>query len=277
MSAGGVAVEEKARVVTGLGLAFGTIVAVTLLPPVLLALVFGGVAVVAAWEWAGLLTQSSGAIAVATALFGALLALAWLFPSASALEVIASVVVYAAALWWLVVFILVSVYRASWCGAAWLRYCFCAGMPVALAGAWVASVGLHRVGITWLLYLMLLVVVSDIGAYYIGRRWGKRKLVPELSAGKTAAGLWGGLVCVALLAAAAGSAVAGSWLDAFEFLLLSLFTALAGVVGDLGISILKRSAGRKDSGALLPGHGGVLDRIDSLLAAAPVFLLALRL
>ena len=272
MSARDATARERARVVTGLVLAVAVVAAVTLPGTGLFALIFGVVTLVAAWEWVCLLTGRNWTTVAATAAFAVLLAALWLGSSPPAFEV----AVYAAVSWWLFIFILISAYRADWRDSAWLRRCFYIGMPAALAGAWVALVQLRQGGVAWLLYLVSLVAVSDIGAYYIGRRWGRRRLIPELSAGKTVAGLWGALACVALLAVAAGQAAGERWLGAFELVLLSLFAALAGVVGDLGISMLKRGAGRKDSGALLPGHGGVLDRVDSTLAAAPVFILALH-
>jgi phosphatidate cytidylyltransferase len=121
-------------------------------------------------------------------------------------------------------------------------------------------------------WLVLLVISADIGAYFAGRRWGRRKLAPRVSPGKTWEGALGGLGMVALMA----------WGGAWYFGLAPLPTVLFGVavgvssiVGDLTESMFKRAAGLKDSGALLPGHGGLLDRIDSVTAAAPLYALGL--
>lgn len=125
-------------------------------------------------------------------------------------------------------------------------------------------------GAWWLLYVMLLVWSVDSGGYLFGRLFGKHKLAPRVSLGKTWEGLVGGLVTAMVL----------SWLFSLRaplaiapqtLLLCSFIAALASVLGDLTESMFKREAGIKDSGNIIPGHGGILDRIDSLTAAVPVF------
>ncbi len=130
----------------------------------------------------------------------------------------------------------------------------------------------------WLmLYLFTLVWVADIGAYFSGKAWGKRKLAPAISPGKTWEGVLGG-VLLNLLWIAVAYYWSGGWGLSFGlFMLASLAAVIVSVPGDLGESILKREAGVKDSGNLLPGHGGILDRIDSVVAAAPVFVSAMYL
>ncbi len=123
----------------------------------------------------------------------------------------------------------------------------------------------------WLMYLFGLVWVADSGAYFTGKFMGKNKLIPDVSPNKTVEGLLGGLALTAvLIAGVAYYRHLESW-HLLGFVLLSLVTVLSSVLGDLFESLLKRKANIKDSGTLLPGHGGVLDRIDSLLAAAPIF------
>lgn len=122
-----------------------------------------------------------------------------------------------------------------------------------------------------LLYALAVVWVMDIGAYFVGRQFGKRKLAPLISPGKSWEGVYGGLACSAvmfLIVLAAGSWPEGS---AFKLLIATLAAAAVSVVGDLFESRLKRAAGMKDSSQLLPGHGGVLDRIDGVIAALPLF------
>jgi phosphatidate cytidylyltransferase len=123
----------------------------------------------------------------------------------------------------------------------------------------------------------LIVWAADTGAYFAGKTFGKQKLAPQISPGKTRAGLLGGLIAAPLIALLATSLMPMATIERSELILLSLATALASVAGDLVISLHKRTSGCKDSGNLLPGHGGVLDRLDSLLAAGPFFALGLLL
>jgi phosphatidate cytidylyltransferase len=145
----------------------------------------------------------------------------------------------------------VLVLLSAWIGLAFLRH--------AAEGAWL------------ILYVIALVACADIGAYFTGRALGKHKLAPAVSPGKTVEGLVGGILSVALLAFLVSMFALPAGTSTVGFLLLSMVTALASVLGDLVESMIKRHQGVKDSGTLLPGHGGVMDRIDSLAAAIPVF------
>ncbi|KAF1056747.1 MAG: Phosphatidate cytidylyltransferase [Variovorax sp.] len=152
--------------------------------------------------------------------------------------------------------------------------------------AWLAAVQARLIGINFLLSILVLVWVADVFAYFAGRAFGlkftRRKLAPAISPGKSWEGVWGGMAGVVVLAlawvwadASAQAAVAslysrlatrGWWL----LLLGVVFLAAMSVVGDLVESLIKRSAGVKDSSRLLPGHGGVLDRVDALLPTIPI-------
>jgi phosphatidate cytidylyltransferase len=129
---------------------------------------------------------------------------------------------------------------------------------------------------SWLILLLLLIVwAADTGAYFAGKTFGKQKLAPQISPGKTRVGLLGGLIAAPLIALLATNLMPMINIEPSSIILLSLVTALASVAGDLVISLHKRTSGCKDSGNLLPGHGGVLDRLDSLLSAGPFFALGL--
>ena len=168
----------------------------------------------------------------------------------------------------------------------WLRV---GGGVLMLAIAWLALAQSRVLGVNFLLSVLCLVWAADIGAYFVGRAWGQRKLAPSISPGKSWEGVWGGMVAVVALALgwswADNSAQAGvpslySHLAArgWWFLLLGVvFLAGMSVVGDLVESLVKRSAGAKDSSGLLPGHGGVLDRVDALLPMLPLAMMLVSL
>ena len=225
-----------------------------------------GVILVAAWEWGGFLsgTGTAGRAAYVAALGAALAAGAWLL-GAGQLPVTA--VLGVALAWWLA-------------ALGWLFF-YPTPVPRALAGlagalvllpAWLALDILYRASAELLLFLLIVVWSADIGAYFAGRRFGRGKLAPAVSPGKTWEGVIGGLVAVAIVA------LSGARWFGFETAVLlpyCLAIALVSVVGDLTVSVFKRAAGLKDSGRLFPGHGGLLDRIDSVSAAAPLFALGL--
>ncbi|HET8553376.1 MAG TPA: phosphatidate cytidylyltransferase [Rhodanobacteraceae bacterium] len=188
---------------------------------------------------------------------------------------------------WLAVLVIGFVWWLS--TLAWLRtYTFAASPSrehawlkllvslLVLVPAWAALTYLHGTALRgpwWTLLALCIVWAADIGAYFSGRAFGKRKLAPRISPGKTRAGAWGALVAGMLVA------VAGGWLLGIHdgrlvgMAVLGLVTVAASIVGDLFESLMKRHADIKDSSAIFPGHGGLLDRLDSVFAALPVFVL----
>jgi phosphatidate cytidylyltransferase len=225
-----------------------------------------------AWEWARLSGWSARASA------------AWLLACVVAMAGVAGVdaawldaSLFGAALaYWLVAAPWWIFRERAWPHPAWRAV---AGALVLLP-AWWALVRLHDIGAVFLLGLMAVIWISDTAAYFAGRAFGRRKLAPRISPGKTWEGLLGALVATAAYALAL-DAVGGAWREQFDVslpLLVVLVWALVllGVLGDLFESWIKRVAGVKDSGTLLPGHGGVLDRIDALTPALPAAALALQ-
>lgn len=121
------------------------------------------------------------------------------------------------------------------------------------------------------LYFLILIWVADISAYFVGKKYGKTKLLEIISPGKTLAGFYGAMGSALLCGIAFSIFFSAQVLIFFDMIMLSMLTVLVSIYGDLFFSLVKRKAGLKDSGGILPGHGGVLDRLDSIIAAAPVF------
>ncbi len=234
--------------------------------PIIAVILLGGV-----WEWTRL-------IGVRTLLVRALLLLppvaimAWLaqfgWPHLFPLVVLAGL------LWWLIAtvwmfFPHIGAKRTN--GVRLWKYVVVLLMVVP---AWSALALLHadpEHGPAWALFAVMIVWVADSGAYFAGTRWGGRKLAPSISPGKTWAGLWGGLAASLLLAVSMALIMSLDLRSTAGLLLATALAMLISVVGDLCESLIKRHAGAKDSGHLIPGHGGVLDRLDSLFAALPMF------
>ena len=180
--------------------------------------------------------------------------------------------------WWAIALLWMRGYPVSaqmW-GNPWMLGLM--GLLVLLP-AWLAVVFLlhYPQGGLLLLFMVILVAAADIGAYFAGRRWGRRKLAVEVSPGKSWEGFWGGMAACTLLALLVHVGLRPSQLGLPGILAVILCSALASVLGDLLESMVKRHRGVKDSGKILPGHGGLLDRIDGHTAAAPVFALGLIL
>lgn len=138
-------------------------------------------------------------------------------------------------------------------------------------------IGTDWQGAQWLFYALSLVWIADIGAYFSGKKFGKNKLAPHISPGKTKEGLYGAVAATSLYTLLASFYFELNTERAALLVLLSIIITFISVNGDLYISFLKREAGLKDSGHILPGHGGILDRIDSVLAAMPVFLVGFNM
>ena len=146
-----------------------------------------------------------------------------------------------------------------------------------LVPMWVALVHIHLKGVEYFLLLMLLIWAADSGAYFVGRAFGKHKLAPNVSPGKTIEGVIGGIIASSIIMLLFFQISPTQTTNYFGYLLLAIAVSSVSVLGDLFESLYKRESGFKDSGHILPGHGGILDRIDSLTAAAPFFLLGLHL
>ena len=234
---------------------------------------FFGFVAIAAWEWCGLAGLAAPAArllyAAATVGLGALL-----FTQAGLTVMLA--IVGAGAAWWL--YALLRLFAMQRHGIPPRG-----GVAARLATGWLVMVPallsillIYGRGLPWLAAMFLIIWVADSAAYFGGRRYGRSKLASRISPGKTREGVYAGLAAVLVLALAFVLLTGRDPLTAVLSVALALLVALASVVGDLYESICKRQAGCKDSGRILPGHGGMLDRIDGVLAAAPVFLLGIQ-
>lgn len=252
------------RVLTALVLAPVFLAGIFFLPPDGFALFIGLFLLLSAWEWGGLCDFGRGGRVLWSLLLAALAAAIHVLELEPETALIG-------ALAWIAGLLAVIAFPAG--RELWRRPAVraLAGLLM-LVPAWAGLVLLQaRTGGAWLvLWTMVLVWAADIGGYFAGRAFGRRRLAPEVSPGKTLEGLAGGVVAALVLSVLIALA-AGYGIDALGWLLAaSVVVIAASVVGDLMESLVKRVAGVKDSGNLLPGHGGILDRVDAVLAAAPV-------
>lgn len=248
------------------------VLTIYLLPTAVFGLVALAVFCVGAWEWARLTeVGSSGARSAYVALVLAAAAAAW----GVVMELDSITPIAAGGLWWLIVLGILAVREPGGGLQTAGRMAYRAAGVATLVPAWIALVVLHRDGWLLVLFLIVIVALADTAAYFTGKAFGHNKLAPSISPGKTREGLLGALVATAV------AGLPGAWLLQLEpglwayFVGVCVVTTLFSVAGDLFESLLKREVGAKDSGRLLPGHGGVLDRIDSLTAGAPAFTLGL--
>jgi phosphatidate cytidylyltransferase len=263
------------RVVTALVLLPALLALVWFAPTAAVYVVFTLAAALIAWEWAGLMHLQTLQRQAFAALAVGLLAIAWFTPLRDAAL---AVLLVPAVLWWLLAPLLFrgfpgNLQRRPLPPALMAILGLLLIVSTILALAW-----LHALpgGPQKLLYLLFLVFAADTGAFLAGRNFGRHKLAATISPAKTIEGAVGGLLLCAAWALTGGlyafevSGAQLAWLVA-----LSLIVAVASIVGDLVESMFKRVSGIKDSGSILPGHGGMLDRVDSILAAAPVMVLGL--
>lgn len=256
----------KQRIITAIILIPIMLCIVIFFPPKSFLIATALMALIGSWEWAGLMGLKR---IPARTLY--LLLMMLIFFNCLFLPV--QLILTIGVIWWIVGFVLVAVYpRAS---AVWGNSVILRGLMgiMTLTPCWVAInfIRYQQDGLFALLFLFILIWGADTTAYFVGKKWGRNKLARHASPGKTVQGAVGALIFALIVT------VVALW--CFETplfiwhwgVMLSMVTVVASIVGDLFESIMKRQVGVKDSGSLLPGHGGLLDRIDSLTAAAPVY------
>ncbi|TMM44894.1 phosphatidate cytidylyltransferase [Colwellia ponticola] len=279
----------KQRIITALILAPAAIAAIFYLPINLFAGLLMAIVAIGAWEWARFMGLVKPFHRISYAITtSALTALLWfLFPVDETWLVMTGVthqitsILWLSVLWWILAALFMFSYPKS--SGFWANN----KVIIALFGwltlvpTWLAFMVLRTnnyllddfQGAQLLMYLFMLVWSADVGAYFVGKSFGKNKLMPNVSPGKTIEGFLGGVACAAILTVVVGTSLQWSTNEYILALLVTLLITSVSVLGDLTESMFKRQAGVKDSGTILPGHGGILDRIDSLTATAPVFAL----
>lgn len=262
----------KSRVLTAVILLLIIIAMMWLLQPPVFATVISIFFIISADEWTRLIGVKQIFWRIAyTVLVVAAIGVAYFLPPQP--------VFYAALLLWLWAAAAVYAYQRDGVSLlgfqnAWVKAL--AGILM-LVACWKSLVWLQTASPLWLLLALCLCWLVDTGAYFCGRRWGRHALAARISPKKTWEGFWGGIVIAVVVIAAGSLLLPLTFKQRGLLLLLVLFCAFLAVVGDLFVSVLKRQAGVKDSGSLLPGHGGLLDRVDSAISAAPLFALGLLL
>jgi phosphatidate cytidylyltransferase len=263
----------KQRLITALLVTPFAIALILLLPTAPFAALIAILCLIALWEWTRLSGMRSRPWrAILIGLVGAAMLALWWWRGSWAWWL----TIMAGAAWWILALL-------------WLRHFSFAAAPTreniarkllaglfAVVPAWAALMGIHESQAAphgWALYPLMVVWAADTFAYLAGKRWGKTKLAPTISPGKTIAGVYGALAGSALIAVAGGWFLQVRGVALFALVVLGMIAVALSIVGDLFESLIKRHAGVKDSGAMFPGHGGVFDRLDGVFAALPVFAL----
>ncbi|QUJ66903.1 phosphatidate cytidylyltransferase [Photobacterium sp. GJ3] len=274
----------KQRILTALVLAPIVIAGIFLLPFSGFMLALAGITLAGFWEWTQFVNTRSRALAmVPPALI--LLASCFVLPTdAMALGALTTshhTMLTVGGVWWLLACLLVVTYPEKsgfWTRSTVLRYCF--GLLTLIPFFWgvlmlraVNYAEAPYYGAKLVMLVCLMVWAADSGAYFAGKRFGRRKMAPKVSPNKTLEGLAGGVLLAVIVAWGAAEVLGIPFHGAGALLSTVVLTVIASVFGDLVESMFKRVSGIKDSGQILPGHGGILDRIDSLTAALPVFAL----
>jgi|GEM_PF-807115 len=258
------------RIITAVILAGGFLSLLFLAPVVYTASFLALALLISINEWAGFVGWRFGVASVLYTLAAAgLMALVWQMPAAP--EYLHSLLMLSGLVWLLALLTLVF-----WTGKLAQLVVVFAGWLVLLP-AWMLAERLvlaGRDGPALLFLLFWIVAAADIGAYFFGKTLGKHKLLPRVSPGKTIEGLFGGLLSAGIAASLGVALVGWVWPQAVA---LGLAVGAISVLGDLTVSLFKRNASLKDSGKILPGHGGILDRIDGVIAALPMYVALLSI
>ncbi|MFZ5656600.1 MAG: phosphatidate cytidylyltransferase [Pseudomonadota bacterium] len=269
----------RTRIAAALVMAPVAIAAILLLPTPWMMIAAAVVFLGGLWEWFDLAevedSLARGVLLLAN--LALMVAIVWASRSSEGgtlvLYQLASIV---GIVWWLLALLWLRHFDFGSNHESWARTLKLAAGTLAVVPAWCALTWLHADGPNgnrWLLAALAAVWAADTGAYFVGRHLGRHKLAPRVSPNKTVEGMVGGVVAGTIASVAFAAFAGARGADLPKAALVAAVAILFSVVGDLYESLLKRHVGKKDSGRLIPGHGGVLDRIDAVLAALPAFAL----
>lgn len=266
----------KQRIFTSLILAPLIIWGIYALPQNIFTIIMAAVTAMGAWEWSKICQLEKHISRILYIISILVVSLAVIrFSSQSNIVLISLLLI---CIWWIAVVIRLIQYRTVKLEEKQNRINDMLAGFFALSGCLVTLVLLReKYSAHFMVALMFLVWGADTFAYFAGKKFGKTKLLPEISPGKTIEGVWGAFTGALIIGSIAGALIGVSGTDLFWFVTICFITVIFSIAGDLHESLYKRKAHIKDSGSLLPGHGGIMDRIDSLTAAAPVYLSGLVL
>jgi phosphatidate cytidylyltransferase len=264
----------KNRIITALILIPIVIVFIFFVDTIWFAILFAAFAAIGAWEWGGLCKLSKSIKYIyATFLLLMLAVIYWLDN-----RYLYNTIILCGAVYWLFAIVLIVSYQKQHNLLPTSPALLMIIGLLLLIPMWSGLILLKSFsanGAALIMMLMLLIWGADTAAYFAGKKWGKRKLSSRVSPGKTWEGTIAGIASAVVIAVCYVIATNKNLGDSFMFIGLSMLTVIGSVFGDLMESLVKREAGQKDSGNILPGHGGVMDRIDSLTAASPIFVFGL--
>ncbi|PSU45649.1 CDP-diglyceride synthetase [Photobacterium frigidiphilum] len=274
----------KQRIITALILAPLVIAGIFLLPFSFFVIALAAITLIGFWEWTQFVDAKSRIVAMVVPAMTLGLSLVVIPSDVTALSTLTEShysILFMGGIWWLIASTLAITYPSSvklWSTSSWLKYFF--GLLTLIPFFW--SILMLRAvnyaenpyhGAKLVLLVCFLVWAADTGAYFSGKRFGKTKMAPAVSPNKTIEGLVGGALLAILITWGGATLMDIPFTSLSNLFIIAIITVIASVLGDLVESMFKRVSGIKDSGNILPGHGGILDRIDSLTAALPVFAL----
>jgi phosphatidate cytidylyltransferase len=267
--------SRRTRITAALVMAPIAIAGILLLPTPYLAVAVAAILLMALWEWSALAGLTDKIPRALYLLGNALMMMALAWGSGRGLFALKLISLIGAA-WWCLLLLWLWQYEFAKADTAVNRSLKLMAGSLLVIPAWCALSWLHGStsnGPYWALFAVAIASIADSGAYFAGVKFGKHKLAPKISPGKTWEGVVGGVLAIIIMTVAVTPLFGVQWNQLSALLSLTLIATFFSIVGDLFESLMKRHSGFKDSSDLIPGHGGLMDRIDSMLAVLPIFVI----